>query len=247
MKLNFVISGILLISVLGCQTAQQKNLALVKDRATKLRPLSKWRAKWCRLDARLTQPVISRYRSMYPQDGAKLDQDSLAYTWKARESSCEITALEDSPMVANHKAFLDTAICTLLQTHWVNSPFDELQVGENDIVTSGPKVQVKVSEVEDLGLFLDRERFSVVTKTKSRGVLEAVYMPVGKDWLPQSISQRTGPTEILIDQIEYSSDSTGDRPLIRSFWLSLGGLTGAAIEEKALAHTQVNFSECRDL
>src|SRR4051812_33837416 len=103
-----------LLAVAGCQTVHEKNLALITDRAEKLKPLGHWRPVSCRLEAHLTEPAIARYREMFPQEGAPLNENRLTYTWRARSTSCEVTPLAASPLFKNHKGFMEAAVCLLL-------------------------------------------------------------------------------------------------------------------------------------
>lgn len=240
---------IAMASLGGCQTTRQKNLTLVKDRMDKLKPLSRFKPTWCRLEARLSQPVVARYKTLFPKEAAKLKSETLNYTWKARESACEIVPLEESPMVQNHKAILETAMCVLLQTHWVNSPFDELEAKEDDIFSADKKVQIRAAGAgEGLGLFLDRETFLVETRTKARGTFEAVYEAKGSEWLPKSIAQRSAQSQFIVDQIEYAEAPLGARRMIRSFWLSLaaGAAPDGTSSEAPIAYSQITLDDCRD-
>src|ERR1035437_6108121 len=95
----------LILTLLGCQTVQQKNMALVQDRAEKLKPLSTWHSQWCRLETHLTEPAIARYREMFPDEAERLNENNLPYTWKARKYTCEINSLQPTPLTKNHQGF----------------------------------------------------------------------------------------------------------------------------------------------
>jgi hypothetical protein len=176
---------------------------------------------------------------MFPEEDVKLKEDIWAYTWKARESSCEVTSLDPSPLSKNHSSFLESAFCTLLQTHFVNSPFDELKISADDIVTSEGKVQIRTGLEEGLGLFLDPKSFTIETKTKNRGVLRAVYVERDHHWLPVRLEERHANTQFVIDQIEYDDVPVGGRLVPKSFWISVG-------EQQAFPHTQISLSNCRN-
>jgi hypothetical protein len=229
----------------ACQTTQEKNKALVRDRVEKLKTLSGWRATWCRVDAHLTQPALARYREMFPEESEKIDSDTWSYTWKARAGACEVTALETSPLAQNHRAFLEDAFCTLLQTHFVNSPFADLQVNGEGIV-SAPKdsVQIRTSPDPNLGLYLDPGTVTVETRTKARGTFRALYGEHSSQWLPDFIEQRTDKTIVVLDGFEYGNVPVGGRILPKSFWISVGDRSTPASKE-AFQHTRVELSNCR--
>jgi hypothetical protein len=224
---------------MSCQTAQERSMALVADRAGKLRGLSRWTPTWCRVEARLTQPALARYREMFPDDKDQLDKDTFAYTWKSRKTSCEIMPLETSALIKNHQAFLETAFCMLLQTHWVNSPFDELPVNPNELSEKDSKVHIPAAKDPELGLFVDAKEVKIETKTKNHGVLSAVYAQVDQDWLPQRLEQKSGGKRLVVDGLEYESVPLGGRRIPKTFWISVG-------EDKAFQHTQVTLSGCRN-
>lgn len=212
---------------------------LLRDRVEKLKPLSTWKPAWCRVDARLTQPAIARYKEMFPDEIDKLTAESLAYTWKARETACEITPLDSSPLTRNYASFLDTAMCVLMQVHWVNSPFDELKVGADDIGERDGQVHIRAGESDDLGLFVDPRTVAVETRTKGRGVLRAAYAEVDGTWLPQRLVQRTAGADFVVDTIEWSDTYVGARRMPHSLWISVG-------EDKPVQHSQLVFSDCRE-
>lgn len=229
--------ALLLFCAVACQSTQEKNQALVRDRFEKLKPLSTWKPTWCRVDAKLTQPALARYREMFAAEPEKLQSETWSYTWKARETSCEVTSLEDAPLSRNHRGILETVFCTLLQTHFVNSPFDELKIMPEDISAHEDRVQIKLGlgSAEDIGLYLDPRAVSVETRTRARGTLNARYAQSGQQWLPERIEQKTATTVLLLDGFEYSEASVGARRMLKSFWISLG-------DSRALPHTQVFLS-----
>jgi len=232
---------LLLLALLfsGCQTAQQRSQQLVQQRVGELKHLSQWNPTWCQVDTRLTQPAMARYREMFPLESEVLAQETWGYTWKSRKSTCEITPLDSSPVTRNHQGFLETSICLLLQAHYVNSPFDELDL--NDIQAVGPLTQIRAGANPDLGIFLPRDSMTVETRTKSRGVLHAIYDNQNGPWLPRRLEQRHGATSVVVDEIEYDPDAgSAARPMLKSFWISVGA-------EQVFRHSQVQFSGCRPL
>ena len=232
-----LIGIVLAIALGGCQSTQEINLALVRDRAEKLKPYGNWLPTWCRVEARLTQPAMSRYRELLKTD--KLGSDVLTYTWKARKNVCEVLPLEPSELAKNHKAFLDTAMCMILQVHFVNSPFSELPVTPKDIVSSEGRVQIRTANGDPkLGIFVDPKQMTIETRTKSRGTFTAVYAEFDREWLPTRIEQRLGNTVILLDEFQYGDRRLNGRRMPSAVWISAG-------EEKPLPHTQIFLSDCQ--
>ena len=234
-----LVFGVLLCALAGCESLQEKNLDLIKDRSNKLKPLQTWSPTWCRVETHLTQPALARYHEMFPEEIDKIGEESWAYTWKAQKTGCEVTSLEPSPMTKNHQLFLEGALCTLVQVHWVNSPFAELKFNTSDVGNDGDQVQIRIASEQGLGLFLDPQTFTIQTRTKSRGVLTAVYAQRGDDWVPVSLQQTKGNSTIRLDAIEYSDERLNGRPTLKTFWISIG-------EGTPLQHTQVNLSECKN-
>src|ERR1700722_10146363 len=117
---------VLVVLLPACQTMQEKNLALIRDRADKLKPLSLWKPLRCKVSTHLTQPALARYKEMFP-DEKGLSEVGPDYTWRQFHSTCEITPDQHTPLTKNHQAFVETAFCLLLQVHFVHSPFDDLQ------------------------------------------------------------------------------------------------------------------------
>ncbi|MBX3022858.1 MAG: hypothetical protein KF799_14380 [Bdellovibrionales bacterium] len=223
----------------GCQTAHQRRVSVLADRVQKLKPLSSYKATWCRVEAQLTEPARARYQQMFPEESARANQD-VAFTWKARESTCEVTALDRSALTSNYKGFLDTALCVLLQTHWVNSPFDEFPYAPERLSDKDGKVHLAIAEGKDLGLTLDPVAFDVETRTKGRGTMLASYAQTDGEWLPTRLEQRTTTgLQIVLDDFVWDSNRIDSRRLPRSLWIAVG-------EERPIQHSQLKFSECRE-
>jgi hypothetical protein len=242
------ISRYILISPLllaGCQTIRDRNMELVQDRAQKLLPLSRFRTTWCEVEAKPTEPALARYRQLFPKEKSMLEKnESWVYTWHASENSCEIRALESSEAIKNHIAFVETALCLLLQAHWVNSPFDDLHVEPKDLVRLEDKVQIRTSPASpELGIWLEPKEFVVESRTKSHGDLKATYgQPVADEWLPTRIEQTKDKTSVLVDEIDYKKTKDGKRRLISSLWISVGDDKVAPVR-----HTQLEFFNCNVL
>lgn len=226
----------LLVWLVGCQTS---NLEFVSQRATQLKPLNSWHPTWCQVEARLTQPALARYREML----GEVDADTLTYTWKARKTSCEMLPLQKSKLVESHKAFMDTAMCLLLQVHFVNSPFADLPFKPEDIVKKdGDIIQIRASAKDPaLGIYLDPKEVKVETRTKSRGTFIAVYALSENEYLPARIEQvlPSPASHVVLDQFEYETSRLNGRRMIKSFWISAG-------EEAVHPHTQVFLSSCQN-
>lgn len=221
----------------GCQTVQEKNWNLVQDRAVKLRALSQWTPSECHVEATLTQPALARYREMYPD--LDIDQ-TLFYTWRANKNTCDVSSTETSALVKNHKAFMDSALCMLLQVHFVNSPFSGLAFAPTDVVTANDKVQIRLSADDpDLGIFLDQEHLILETKTKARGTLRATYALYEGEWLPESLRQITPQSTLGVDNIQYSTEFIGRRRTLKSLTISVGDAT-------PLPHTALEIRGCHD-
>lgn len=229
------------LTVVGCRSAQQRREDLLRDRVQKLAPLTKYNPTWCQADASLTQPALARYRQLFPEEAKKLDGRPLTYTWKARESACEVTPLDKSPATLAYKAFLDSALCVLMQTHWVNSPFDEFPYAPERLTdTDDGKIHLSTQDGKEFGLFLDPAVFSVQTRTKGRGTFDAVYTLKDGQWLPERLAQRlAGGTQIVVDEIEWEAARAGRRRMVRSLQISAG-------EERPLQHSKIEFSGCRE-
>lgn len=224
-------------ALIGCQTVQEKNLALIRESADKLKAYASWQPTWCRVEARLTQPAMARYREMLKVDNP--GSDVVTYTWKARKNVCEVTPLEPSELAKNHKAFLETALCMLWQVHYVNSPFSELNFSANDVVSANNRVQIRTTPNDvNLGIFLDPQQMYVETRTKSRGVLSAQYVALDGEWLPSKIEQKQDQRLLVLDEIQFGDRRLNGRRLPSSIWISVGDV-------KTHPHTQLLFSDCQ--
>lgn len=238
----------------ACQTAQQKNVALLKDRVEKLKPLSSWRSSYCEVSVELTEPAKARFKEIYPSEVDQISRADWAYTWSARENMCEIRAMDIGPAAKSQKEFLETAFCLLLQVHYVNSPFDELKVEPRDIVgmtrlsTAGGDgatyrdeevVHIQTGSDKDLGIYLPRDKTTIETRTRSRGLLVAEYGEVGGRWLPTHLEQRRGNLVFELQDFKYA-EAVQNRAMLESFWIKLGG-------EKTFLQSKVSVKNCRAL
>ena len=177
---------------------------------------------------------------MFPKELDVLTAESLPYTWKARESSCEVTPLKQSPLANNYQGFLETALCLLVQTHFVNSPFDEIEITREHVDVREDRTLLRTGDAQDLGIYLDSRRFVVETRTKGRGVLTAEYQEFDGRTLPARLTQRLGPTVFQLTNFEYAPPGDGRTRTLKSFTIAVG-------DDKALTHSHVNVSECQAL
>lgn len=230
---KFFLTASLLLAA-GCQTAQQKSEELVVHRAAQLRHLSHYRPTWCQADTELTEPAKARYEEMFPTESAP----DLSFVWRSRETTCEVTPMKPSAIAKSQQAFLETALCLLMQTHFVNSPFDELPIGPGDVEAEGEWTHIRSGAAKDLGVFLPNDSVSVETRTKSRGILRADYGEVNGVMVPLNLRQVLPTTQFSVDDIVY--DFSGTRPMLKSFWIEVGN-------EKPLRHSQVILRDCRPL
>lgn len=227
---------------LGCQSAQQKNIEVVQKRAVSLAPLMRWTPTQCRVEARPTQPMLAMYRTIFPEENMT---DSLTYTWRAQKFNCDIKGNEDTRAGKNFQGFVKIALCTLLQTHWVNSPFEDLQLHPRDIKQEKDgRVHIQTSMLEnELGIYLDTGPFKIETKTKALGLLRADYEEnSAKQWVPVRLEQVT-KSNFVVDSIEYDqSTAANGRHQIKSLWISVGD------QKRPLTrHAQLSFDDCREI
>ncbi len=221
----------------GCQTAQQKSERLVNERAAQLQHLSSWPSTWCQIETELTEPAKARYEQMFPFETAP----ELTYAWRSRESTCEITPLVPGETAKSHQAFLETAMCLLMQVHYLNSPFDELNLAGPGVEPVGEYTHIKAGDKPELGIFLPRDSVTVETRTKSRGVLRALYEERQGQLLPKRLQQDRGGTVFVVEDIEYDDTArAGARPMLKSFWIAVGAGT-------PLRHSKAIVRDCRPL
>lgn len=231
-----VLGLVSLLALTACQSANKKNLELVQDRAKKLIPISSWSPQLCEVEVTLSQPASARYQEMFPKEKLEVPW---TYTWKAREVACEVYGSKHSPMRDSHRTFMETAMCLLLQTHWVNSPFDELAASPESIVAKDPDVQILMGQDPELGIFLSREPFKVETRTKTRGMIRAEYTEREGTWVPARIENWRDGSTLALEEFEYDSPARpGQRPALKGFWIAVGA-------DQAFRHSFVSLKSCR--
>lgn len=231
---KYILFFSLLFGLVACQTPAQKRMRLLEDRVAKLRPLSTFTPQRCEVSAEFTEPAAARYREMYGSS-----PNALAYTWVAREGSCSVRAHDRSAASLNYQGFLETSFCLLLQTHWVNSPFDELALSEDRLKENDARVQLMTSEDPSLGLLLDWTGFTLETRTRTRGELKATYSNAAGEWLPERLEQDLpSKTKVVLTGFEWSEKRIGKRRELSGFWISAG-------EKETFKHSHVRVGECR--
>ena len=112
----------------GCQSVQEKDAILLRDRVEKLQPLSKPRSLNCQLKAELSAPQAVKYRTAFPGEVKLVDDWEVTYDWKMRPAHCEVHAHPLTPATANQRAFIEEALCSLFKVFWAHSPFDGVRV-----------------------------------------------------------------------------------------------------------------------
>jgi hypothetical protein len=231
------ISLLVFVVLTGCQFAQRRALGLIEDRTQKLKGLSQWQPVSCLIEARLTSPSVEHYKRLLPQE-KNLDSGGWTFRWRARETTCEVTTSASGEAARTQKGLMDTALCTLLQVHWVNSPFDELKIEPEQVDLKDNLVRVRAPARPELGLYLPTDRFVVETRTRARGNFQATYAWLENEWLPKRIEVRSEKTVLALDDFEYDQLKIGGRRMIKTVWLELG-------EDRSLRQAQLIFSECR--
>ena len=167
---------------------------------------------------------------------ARLGDATLPYTWKATGPSCEVTPLHQSPLAVNYRGFLDVALCLLMQTHLVNSPFSNLK--PTAVEPRDGRTFMRTGTEADLGIYLDPKIFEIETVTKNRGVLTVTYANQDGDWLPVRLTQKLAGTTLTVDQITYDPVTHHARRAPRTFALSVG-------DQTVSPHSDVTITECQ--
>ncbi|MGE4132200.1 MAG: hypothetical protein AB7F86_11220 [Bdellovibrionales bacterium] len=241
-KVSFTLSWVLgiVVFISGCQTPQQRDTSLVRDRMEKLKPLSKYSSTVCELKVEPTAPAKARFAQMFPGQVEGLRSEDWVYKWRQTENYCQISASSTSVVIKEQKSFLQSSFCRLLQAYYVNSPFDELKGGVENIHSRPEAVQISWKKDSDFGIYLDRSKVGFVTKTKSRGELSADYRRFGSVYLPERLEQKHGEVRMLIDQIQYASKEQEGRRPIESMWFSMGN-------EKPMAQAKITVQNCKSL
>ena len=237
---------IVLVYMVACQSAPEKRRALVQDRIAKLSGLGSPAPMRCLILAHLTDPATARYTKLFPDDA--LDTRAMTFDYRVDPNSCEVKPLEPGAVTRNYQSFLHTALCVLLQSHFVNSPFDGIEIADRDIEAEnkdGERVRIRRGG-GDLGLYLEPDRFDIETRTRARGIFKAAYTEQGRRWLPSRVEQIQGKSRFVIDQLQYDLPRRGGRTLLRSFDISLA--EAPTVESAAappVKQSRVELTDCR--
>jgi len=225
---------------MGC--AHQRDVSIVKDRMEKLQPLSRYTSTVCEVETQPTQPALARFSQMYPAEVDKLRPDAWTFQWRQRESRCEVTPQAGparSPVVKAQLGFVEAALCVLGQVFFVNSPFDEIQLGPEHVRRKDDMIHLSKKAGSEHGLYLDPRSFFIITRTPAKGQFAAHYSQVGEEWLPDRMEHKPENMQILVDQIEYG-ERIGSRRVFKSMMVSVG-------TERPLAHSQLIVRNCQRL
>lgn len=217
----------------GC--AHQRDVSLVRDRIEKLQPLSKYTSTVCDVETQPTQPALARFAQMYPKDIDKVRSEAWTFKWRQWESRCEISPVPGSssnPVTKAQLGFVEASFCLLGQIFFVNSPFDEIKLGPDDVKREGNMIKLG-------GVDLDPGDFVIHTHTSSRGEFTARYRQESGEWLPDRMEHKPENMEILLDQIEYG-ERIGQRRVLKSMMLSVG-------TERPVPHSQLIVRNCQRL
>lgn len=223
----------------GCQTAHQKALSIARDRVTKLLPLSHYTSTTCEVEAKPTQPALARFGQMYPGEVEKVPLSAWKFNWRQWESRCEIVPPKEfakSPVIQAQKGFMEATFCLLAQIFYVNSPFDDLRYGPEDVQMDKAQVRIGDKKNPEQGIYLADKDFTVTSKTP-RGDFFAHYAKINGEWLPDRMEHQPENMKILLSDIQYDGRVSGRR-MIKSMELSVG-------TEQAFNHSELIVKNCR--
>ena len=234
LKLRFVF-GFVILALGGCvSTTLSKNRETLKDRFVKLESLSRFPAKTCTVEAQLSEPMKQRYLALYPQEKSLLKKGNWSFSWSVSEYGCQISVSKPSEMQKSHLSILNAAFCTLLQAHFVNSPFDGLKLKDEQIEDQPENVFIRANE--NAGIAVHKNDFLIETQTAHLGSFKAHYQKGERDFLPDWLEMNMPNSRLRIDQITYGEPTISRTPL-QSFWISVG-------DQEVTAHTFVNVLSC---
>jgi hypothetical protein len=226
--------------LLACQTTQEKNAIILKDRVDKLQSYQEWKPIRCELRTELSAPQSVKYRTVFADEKKLIDSGTVTYDWTAKHSRCEVHAKPLTPMTANQRTFVDQAFCTLLRAFWVHSPFDGLRVLPTDMIDQEKKIFLRQKEDSELGVYVDKEQFAIESQTAHKGTFSAHYeQHSGGAWVPSELRQDTTTFKFVLKDFEWDEGSTRTPP--KSFWIYVGD---SSMPE---AHTKVHVENCTRL
>lgn len=228
---------VILVSTVACQSAREKDAILLKDRIEKLSPLSHWTPLDCQVKTELAPQQAQKYMAAFPDEKEHIENWDVTYDWTALRSRCEVRPQPLTPASANQRAFMEEALCTLMQVFWVHSPFDDLKFDPNKMEDTDKQVFLRENDDSDVGLYLNKADVSFETKTRRKGTYSARYALAGGDWLPAEIKHETPLFQIQLRDFEWDPNSHRSPP--KSFWLYVGDRSSPT------PHTHVEVGECK--
>ncbi len=237
-KLKPIAIVMIFLSLAACQTVQERNQRLVDLRKKQLSSLSEWRGQECRVQSQLTEPARARYKRLFEMQGEQ-PKSEYEYKWEAREARCEFLPVDKSEISKSMAELLRGVFCIMLQVHFVNSPFDGLDVERMQIHDEPMAVRIGRDE---LGLRLTKDKFELETAAGSRGQFYVTYQDLSGDWLPSKIIHISNKSTIQLSDFEFTSDKKFGRRALTSLVIDIGD---ASSEPSKFSDVQVG--ECRAL
>lgn len=226
------------LTLLSCTSLKlRSNRDFIQQRAHQLEGLNHFPEQNCTLTAELSQPVKAGMEDTLPGWKTKTPIGKRTYEWQVRKNSCRVTTDETAKWVSYQRAIVQAAVCTLLQTHYVNSPLLGINFEKIPIVDHEDRVEISTGPGTSLSLL--RGDFVLETKTKARGLLRAQYFMAERDWVPSSLEQQLPESVVRVDQITYGLHARNFTPL-ESFWISVGS-------DNVIAHTFIKVERCESL
>jgi hypothetical protein len=224
----------------ACQSAQEKDALILKERVDGLQRHGYFKPLRCEMKSELSAPQAQKYRTAFPEEQALVDEWTVVYEWLPRSGRCEVHANPLTPASANQRAFVEEALCTLMQVFWVHSPFDGLRVLPTDIVDQDEKIFIRQRENSDLGIYLDKKTYEMETLTAKNGTFHARYEKFGDHYLPANLEHKTVSFRFVLRDFEWSESSPQDPP--KSFWIHVGEM-----DATPTPRTKLTLGECKAL
>lgn len=226
------------LALLSCQSVEQRNGDLIETRRKQLQTLSHWKSQTCTIRADLSEPAKARYDRLFANSKKKrrIDEYLWKYEWRAREVKCEIKPLGKSEAERDFLNILTATVCVLLHVHWVNSPFDELDLSkmpvqdQSDWVQLGPELK---------GIRIAKKGVRIDTDTPARGRFSAAYEKDGGEWLPKHLEHTSHESRIVIGEMFYDGNKFGGRRPLNRFSLYVGNS-----ETEPWMHSTVYIENC---
>ena len=229
---------------LGCQSAPLSRRALLEDRVTKLKPLGQKAPMRCLMLVQLTEPARARYQRMF--QGELLDSRAMTFTYRVSPETCGVIPLEPGIVAEREKSILQTALCVIVQTHFIHSPFEGLHPAESDLETEAETGRVHIRQgTGDLGLYLDPKAVALETRTRARGDFLATYSDRAGRWLPDFIEHRMGASKIRLDHFVFAAFRNQSPAWMRGFDLSLGSAAEGPDPNAVIKHALVELADCQ--